>query len=158
MTAVPREPGAAQAAGLPVTFRPVRTRAVLLSVGAAVLVTFTTVAFLLPAPWSVADRVQMPVSGLLICALMLLLSRPKIVADADGLTVVNLVAKRRLAWPEVLGVHLRSGDPWVYLDLSDGTSMAAMAIQPGNGKRLARRDAARLRDLAEALGSGHQGS
>lgn len=154
MTAAPQEPGG-PAAGLPVTFRPLLTRIVLLSVGAAVLVTFTTVGFLMPPPWSAADRVEMPVAGLLICALMALLGRPRIVAAADGLTVVNLVATRRLAWPEVLGVHLRDGDPWVHLDLSDGTSMAAMGIQPANGKRRARRDTARLRDLAATLGSGH---
>ncbi len=143
---------------LPVTFRPLLTRAVLLSVGAAVLVTFTTVGFLMPPPWSAADRVEMPAAGMLICALTLLLARPCVRADADGLTVVNLVSKRRLAWPEVLGVHLRSGDPWVYLDLSDGTSMAAMGIQSGNGGRRARRDATRLRALADAHGTVRSGS
>ncbi|MDI5964741.1 PH domain-containing protein [Streptomyces sp. SL13] len=148
-------PGADRLTPLPVTFRPVRTRLVLLSVGFAVLVTFTTVALLMPPPYAAAARVEMPPAGLLICALMVLLSRPKVVAAPDGVTVVNLLVKRRLAWAEVLGVHLRSGDPWVYLDLADGTSMAAMGIQPGNGKRLARRDAARLRDLAEAYGTGH---
>jgi hypothetical protein len=136
------------------TFRPARTRAVLLSVGVATVVTFTTVAFAMPDPWSAADRTVMTTTGLVIFAILLLLSRPKVVADDAGLTVVNLTRSRRLAWAEVLRVNLRSGDPWVYLDLADGTSMAAMGIQPGNGKRRAARDAERLRELVEIRGSG----
>jgi hypothetical protein len=139
---------------LPVVFRPTRTRVVLLTVGVATAVTFTTVAFAVPEPWTVADRVVMTVTGLAVLAILLLLSRPKVAADEDGLTVVNLTTSRRLAWAQVLGVNLRSGDPWVYLDLADGTSMAAMGIQPGNGKRRAARDAGRLRALVEARGTG----
>jgi hypothetical protein len=140
--------------GLPVAFRPVRTRAVLLTVGTAALVTFTTVAFAMPNPWTAADRAMMTGTGMVIFGILLLLSRPKVVADEDGLTVVSLVRGRRLAWAQVLGVNLRPGDPWVYLDLADGTSMAAMAIQPGNGKDRATRDALRLRELAQARGTG----
>jgi hypothetical protein len=151
VTAGPR--GGTGPVPLPVTFRPLVTRVVLVSVGLAVLVTFTTVGFLMPPPWSAADRVEMPVAGVLVCALMLLLARPRIDADAGGVTVVNLVTTRRLAWAEVLAVHLREGDPWVRLDLSDGTSLAAMGIQTGNGGRRARRDAARLRALADAHGT-----
>ncbi|MGO4751310.1 PH domain-containing protein, partial [Streptomyces sp. 2MCAF27] len=66
---------------------------------------------------------------------------------------VNLTTKRRLAWAEVLRVNLRSGDPWVYLDLSDGTSLAAMGIQPGIAKARAIDDARALRALAERHGT-----
>ena len=140
------------------TFRPARTRAVLLAVGAATAVTFTTVAFVLPAPWTLPDRLVMTVTGLAILTVLVVLARPRVVADEEGVTVVNLTRTRRLAWPEVLGVHLRSGDPWVYLDLADGTSMPAMGIQPANGRAGAVRDARRLRELAETLGSGDPGA
>ncbi len=139
---------------LPVVFRPGRTRAVLLTVGVATVVTFTTVAFAMPEPWTIADRTVMTATGLVIFGILLVLSRPKVVADDAGVTVVNLTTSRRLAWAEVLGVNLRSGDPWVYLDLADGTSMAAMGIQPGNGRQGATRDARRLRALVEARGTG----
>ncbi|MGW9367716.1 PH domain-containing protein, partial [Streptomyces albidoflavus] len=39
--------------------------------------------------------------------------------------------------------------PWVFLDLSDGTSMPVLGIQPGNGRAAAVRDARLLRALAE---------
>jgi Bacterial PH domain len=133
-------------------FRPTRTRAVLLGVGGASAVTFTTVAFAMPAPWTGPNRAVMSCCGLLILAGMLVLARPRLVADPAGLTVVNLVTRRRLAWAEVLRVNLRDGDPWVYLDLADGTSMAAMGIQPGNGRAAAARDAGRLRELVRERG------
>ncbi|WP_372457918.1 PH domain-containing protein [Streptantibioticus parmotrematis] len=139
---------------LPVTFRPVRTRVVLLTVGSVMLITFATVALAMPAPWAAADRATMIGTGLIIFAVLALLSRPKVVATRDGVTVVNLTTVRRLAWAEVLRVNLRAGDPWVYLDLADGTSLAAMGIQPGIARQQAVSDARRLRALADALGTG----
>jgi hypothetical protein len=143
---------------LPVMFRPVRTRVVLLSVGAVVLSVFTVIALLLPhggaRPWGVADRLTLLAAGALVFAVLALLSRPKVVADEDGVTVVNLTTKRRLAWPEVVRVNLRVGDPWVQLDLADGTTLPAMGIQPGIGRERAVRDATSLRALAEAYGTG----
>jgi hypothetical protein len=147
-------PPEADPVALPVTFRPALTRAVLLTVGAVLVVTFAVVALVLPDPWTVADRAVMIAAGLVIFGILALLSRPKVRADRDGVTVVNLVTSRRLAWAEVLNVNLRPGDPWVYLDLADGTSMAAMGIQPGMAPARAVRDAGRLRRLAETHGTG----
>jgi hypothetical protein len=144
------------AAGLPVTFRPVVTRVLLLTLGAVLLVVLTTVAVLMPhdgaSPWSTGARATVVATGVLICAVLVLLARPKAVADATGLTVVNLTVKRRLAWPEILGVNLRPGDAWVHLDLADGTTLAVMGIQPGLAPQQALRHARRLRALAEELG------
>jgi hypothetical protein len=47
-------------------------------------------------------------------------------------------------------VNLRSGDPWVFLDLSDGTSLPALGIQPGIDKQQAIAHARALRSLVEA--------
>jgi hypothetical protein len=143
--------------GTPVVFRPVRTRLVLLTVGAVMTITFTTVALAMPDPWSVTDRTTMITTGLLIFALLALLSRPKVVATREGVTVVNLTTTRRLEWAEVLRVNLRPGDPWVYLDLADGTSHPAMGIQPGIGRARAVRDTEGLRGLAERYGTGGAG-
>ena len=139
---------------MPVTFRPVRTRMVLLTVGSLLVATFTAVAFTMPDPhWTATDRTFMITVGVLMFALLALLSRPKAIATRAGLTVINLTTKRCLEWPQVLGVNLRAGDPWVYLDLADGTSLAVMGIQPGAGKARAIRDAGSLRALAEAYGT-----
>lgn len=138
---------------LPVTFRPTRTRVVLLSVGAAMFAVITAVAFTLEQ-LSGGERVSFVFTALLFFGVLALLSRPRIVADDSGVTVVNLTRTRRLSWAEIVRVNLRAGDPWVFLDLSDGTSMPALGIQPGIAKEQAIRDARTLRALAENHGTG----
>ncbi|MFI0906200.1 PH domain-containing protein [Streptomyces sioyaensis] len=140
---------------LPVTFRPTRTRVVLYTVGIAQLAALTTIALALPKLTG-GERLSFVLTGLLVLAVLLLLGRPKVVARQEGITVVNLTTKRDLAWAEVLRVNLRAGDPWVHLDLADGTSLPAMGIQPGIARAQAVRDARALRDLTEKHGAvGH---
>ncbi|MCK7626003.1 PH domain-containing protein [Streptomyces sp. RS10V-4] len=138
--------------GLPVTFRPTRTRAVLCTVGIAQLAALTAIAVLLPE-LSGGERISFVATGVLVGAVLLLLSRPKVVARQEGVTVVNLTTRRELAWAQVLRVNLRAGDPWVHLDLADGTSLPAMGIQPGIARDQAIRDARALRDLVEIHGA-----
>lgn len=138
---------------LPVTFRPTRTRVVLLSVGVAMFAVITVVAFTLEQ-LSAGERTSFVFTALVFLGVLALLSRPKIVADDSGVTVVNLTRTRRLSWAEIVRVNLRVGDPWVFLDLSDGTSMPALGIQPGIAKEQAIRDARALRALAENHGTG----
>ncbi|WP_369256637.1 PH domain-containing protein [Streptomyces sp. R35] len=142
-------PDSHQTPALPVTFRPSRTRAVLLTAGAAIFVVITTVAMLLEQ-LSPGERVSFVFTAALLFAVLLLLSRPKVVADETGVTVVNIAGKRHLDWAEIVQVHLRPGDPWVFLNLSDGTSLPALGIQPGIAKQRAIEDARALRALAEA--------
>ncbi|GHD24924.1 membrane protein [Streptomyces violarus] len=134
---------------LPVTFRPGSTRAVLLTAAVAILIVITTVAMLLKQ-LSPAERLSFVLTALLLDAVLLLLARPKVVADESGVTVVNLTNKRRLEWAEILQVTLRPGDPWVFLNLSDGTSLPVLGIQPGIARQRAIADARALRALAEA--------
>lgn len=138
---------------LPVTFRPTRTRVVLLTVGAAMFVVITVIAMTLEQ-LSAGERSSFVFTALLFFGVLALLSRPKVVAHEDGVTVVNLTRTRRLSWAEILRVNLRVGDPWVFLDLSDGTSMPALGIQPGIARQQAIRDARTLRALAENRGTG----
>ncbi|MEV5125762.1 PH domain-containing protein [Streptomyces decoyicus] len=137
---------------LPVTFRPTRTRVVLYTVGIAQLAALTAIALLLPK-LSGGERLSFVFTGLLVLAVLLLLSRPRVVARQEGVTVINLTTRRELAWAQVLRVNLREGDPWVHLDLADGTSLPAMGIQPGIAKDQAIRDARALRDLTEKHGA-----
>ena len=136
---------------LPVTFRPTRTRVVLLGAGVVILTVITSVAWALEV--SPGEQVGFLVTALLCFGVLLLLSRPKVTADRDGVTVVNLTTRRRLEWAEIVQVNLRPGDPWVLLDLADGTTLPAMGIQPGIAKRQAIRDVRALRRLAEAHGT-----
>ncbi|MET8287746.1 PH domain-containing protein [Streptomyces sp. NPDC048448] len=138
---------------LPVTFRPSRTRAVLLTAGVAIFVVITTVAMLLEQ-LSPGERVSFVFTAALLLGVLLLLSRPKVVADESGVTVVNIASSRHLDWAEILQVNLRPGDPWVFLNLSDGTSLPALGIQPGIARQRAIDDARTLRALAEARSIG----
>ena len=51
----------------------------------------------------------------------------------DGVRVRNLLLSRRLEWAQIVGVRFGGGDPWVLLDLSDGDTLAVMAIQRADG-------------------------
>ncbi|MFF4357793.1 PH domain-containing protein [Streptomyces sp. NPDC001604] len=134
---------------LPVTFRPGRTRAVLLTSGAVIFAVITTVALLLEQ-LSPGEKLSFVFTGAILFGVLALLARVKVVADETGVTVVNIASRRHLEWAEILRVNLRPGDPWVFLNLSDGTSLPALGIQPGIAKERAIADARTLRALAEA--------
>ncbi|MFF5717208.1 PH domain-containing protein [Streptomyces buecherae] len=138
---------------LPITFRPTRTRVVLLAVGVLLFITLLVIALALPN-LSPGERISFIFTGLLFCGVLALLARPKVVAAPKGVTVTNLTTRRHLEWPEILRVNLRPGDPWVFLDLADGTSLPALGIQPGIAKAQAIEDARTLRALSEAYGTG----
>ncbi|MFF4313410.1 PH domain-containing protein [Streptomyces sp. 900105755] len=137
---------------LPVTFRPGLTRVILLTAGVAIFATISGVALLLEQ-LGPGEKLSFVVTGALIFWVLAQLARVKVVADESGVTVVNIAAKRRLEWAEIVQVNLRPGDPWVFLNLSDGTSLPALGIQPGIAKRRAIADATALRALAEAHAS-----
>ncbi|MEH0543089.1 PH domain-containing protein [Streptomyces sp. B21-105] len=134
---------------LPVVFRPGRTRVVLLTAGVAIFVVISAVAMLLEQ-LGPGERLSFILTGALVFWVLAQLARVRLIADDSGVTVVNIASTRRLAWAEILQVNLRPGDPWVFLDLSDGTSLPALGIQPGIDKQQAIRDARALRALAEA--------
>ncbi|GAA2265343.1 PH domain-containing protein [Streptomyces amakusaensis] len=133
---------------LPVTFRPTRTRVLLLTMGVAM---FAVVAFvgLTLERLNTGERISFVFTGLLFLGVLILLSRPKVVADDQGVTVTNITGVRRLEWAEIVRVNLRPGDPWVFLDLSDGTSLPVLGIQPGVAREQAITDARALRALVD---------
>ncbi|MFJ8148552.1 PH domain-containing protein [Streptomyces sp. NPDC096094] len=134
---------------LPVTFRPGRTRAVLTVLAVLTFAAITAVGMLLDG-LGTGERLSFMLTALLLAGVLFLLARPRVTADETGVTVVNLTTKRRLAWAEILRVNLRQGDPWAFLDLSDGTSLPALGIQPGIARQRAIHDARALRALVEA--------
>ncbi len=134
---------------LPVTFRPARTRVVMLTAAVTIFAVVTTVGLLLE-PLGPGERASFVLTAALLAGVLLMLSRPRVVAEESGVTVVNLTAKRRLEWAEIVSVNLRPGDPWVFLNLSDGTSLPALGIQPGIARQRALSDARALRALVDA--------
>ncbi|WP_078878508.1 PH domain-containing protein [Streptomyces sp. NBRC 110035] len=134
---------------LPVTFRPGRTRAVLLAAAVGLFAAISLIALLLEQ-LSPGERLSFVFTAALLAGVLVLLARPKVDADETGVTVVNITTRRRLDWAQILRVNLRPGDPWVFLDLSDGTSLPVLGIQPGIARERAIADARALRVLAEA--------
>lgn len=137
---------------LPRTFRPYFVRLVAVVVAVSLVVAAAVLWFAIPA--EERARLSGAQSWTLLAVLVGLLGavyglgRTRLVADADGLTIVNVFRRHRLAWAQVLAVNLRRGDPWVYLDIDDGTTVAVMAIQSADGAR-GRRALTELRVLVE---------
>ena len=138
---------------LPLRLRPLGVRVAAVAFYLLLLGTLTVVWVALPA------NVQHGFSALqwgTIVAMMLaalvvahVLARCRVDADDEGLTVVNGYRTHRYAWGQVVAVTMRSGNPWAVLDLSDGTSQAAMGIQGSDGAR-AKAQVRRLRALVDA--------
>lgn len=103
-------------------------------------------------PWSgpktvgLNDRLGFVVVAVLIGWGLHRLASVSAVPSETGLVVRNVLLTRQLEWAEILGIHFGSGDPWVLLDLSDGDTLAVMAIQRADGAQAAA-EAGRLATL-----------
>ncbi len=124
---------------LPWVYVPRRTRITAYAVAVFVVVAFTVTGVIMldldDRVWGPADTGGMIVTALLIAAVAIFLTRPKLSCDHDGCTVVNLFTRRRLAWPQIVHVTYRPGDPWITLDLDDGRTLAVMALQSSDKER-----------------------
>jgi hypothetical protein len=103
-------------------------------------------------PWhgehaiGVPDRLGFLVVGGLGASFLARCAQLTAVPSEEGLVVRNLLLTRRLEWAEVRAIRFGGGDPWVTLDLSDGDTLAVMAIQRADGAR-GRAEATRLATL-----------
>jgi hypothetical protein len=127
--------------GTPLVVRPFRVR-VAAWIGAVVLVAvMVVIAALLPTTvnagvyFRLADQVALVLLGLLIAGGVLLLARPRVRADADGLEVRNTGLPRRLAWRDVRRVAFPDGASWARLDLPDDEYLPVLAVQAADGAR-----------------------
>ncbi len=139
---------------LPHTFRPFGVRIVIYTLGGLLVLLTVVMWFAFPphirAQFTPFEVVTIIGLGLMFYAAGYALARSRVVAREDGLTVVNGYKTRRFEWNEVLAVSLRSGSPWAMIDLSDGTSVAAMGIQGSDGPR-ANRQVRQVRALVDRL-------
>jgi hypothetical protein len=147
-------PAASEGApALPARFRPLGVGLVSVAFGTVLLVTVVVVWLNLPERtqegFTIPQRATVALMLLMAAVVAHAMSRCRVDADGDGLTVVNGYRTHRFSWEQVVSVSLRPGSPWAVLDLSDGTTCAAMGIQGSDGNR-ARRQARQLRALVEA--------
>ena len=107
--------------------------------GAALLVVFATVAYLLPRgssggeQFGPADQVAFFLIGVLLGAVVLQFTRVRVVADSRGVRVRNYVGEKFVPWQVVAGVRLDDGSPWASLDLQDDDTIALLAVQANDG-------------------------
>jgi len=119
----------------------VRPRKVLIAawVGAvAILVLFVVIAVVLRntatgVNFRAADQVSLVLLGVFIAGGLLLLARPRVIADARGIEVRNVLFNRRFPWEIVRRVAFPDGASWARLDLPDDEYVAVLAIQAVDG-------------------------
>lgn len=126
-------------------FRPRLARVVTLAVG-AVAVVLTVVLILALPGLGALDKAGFAGLAVLIAWFCWRQADVQAVPDDDGLTVRNLLVRRRLAWVDIVSVRFGHGRPWVQLDLADGDTLAVMGIQRSDGA-FANREARRLATL-----------
>lgn len=88
--------------------------------------------------FTVFQRITLVLIGLLLVGSWHALVRSRVTATEEGLTVVNGYRTRRFEWSQVISASLRRGAPWATIDLSDGTTVAAMGVQGSDGERARR--------------------
>lgn len=127
---------------LPHTFRPFGVR---IAAGFFAVVLFGTTAviwFAFPQEtrdqFTTFQRLTVLAIGAVVATAGFALARSRVIAHDDAVTVVNGFKARRYEWNEILAITLVSGSPWAEIDLSDGTSVAAMGIQGSDGSRAVR--------------------
>lgn len=118
-------------------FRPNLGRKIPLGLAFVVLLLTTVGAAIEPggAFFSYVWRVTMPVVSAIVILVLLLIARPRLEINSDGLLVVNILRQHRLEWSQVVAVRFAKDAPWASLDLSDGTRLNLMAVQNSDGSR-----------------------
>ena len=120
--------------------RPRRVRRAAWACAVAVVAVFTAVASVLRTTdtgvvFRLADQVAMVCLGLLFAAGILLLARPRVRADADGVEVRNTGWPRYLPWELVRAVAFPDGASWARLDLPDHEYLPVLAVQSADDLR-----------------------
>jgi hypothetical protein len=137
---------------LPWRYRPLGIRIMSALMGALMVGALTFIWVALPGAVRDQFTVEQRMTLVLIFAAMLAflfgIARSAVRADPEGLRIVNVYRVRRLEWAQVVHIRLQPGDPWAVLDVDDGTTIKAMAIQGSDGRR-ARRATEQLRRLVE---------
>lgn len=135
---------------LPHTWRPFGARIAASVCGAGLVVVCLVAWFAFPAEiraqFTPFQKLTMVFMFGLAFAAWFALIRSRVVADDTHLVVVNGYRTHVYEWAEVVSINLLRGAPWATLDLADGTTISALAIQGSDGDR-ARHAVRQLRKL-----------
>ena len=76
-----------------------------------------------------SDQVGLIGLGVIIAGVILLMARPRLLADETGIWVRNILGENYYPWPLVLQIAFPEGSNWAQLILPDDETHAVMAIQ-----------------------------
>jgi len=82
-----------------------------------------------------ADQVAMGGLGIVLAAVLLLFTRPRLRVGKTGLLVRNMLGDRLIGWPDVVDVSFPLGARWARVDLPDDEYIPLMAIQAVDKER-----------------------
>lgn len=122
-----------------VVVKPRRLTRVCWALAVLVLVLFAVVAVALgrgpegDAAFRLADQLAMFGLGVLVALSLLSFTRVRVVADAAGIRVRNVLGEKLLPWQVVQSVRLDEGSPWASLELHDDETVALLAVQANDG-------------------------
>ena len=141
-----------------VVSRPVVLRRVCWAVAAVVLVVFIVIAIALgrgpegAAQFRLADQIAMVLLGALIASAVLAFTRARVVADADGVRVRNVLGDKLFPWQVIRAVRMDEGASWASLELQDDDTVALLGIQSNDGDRAVEAVLGLRRLLAQSRG------
>lgn len=120
--------------------RPHKVRRIAIPVAAALVVIFIVIAVLLKSgstgvEFGPSDQVSIAAIGLVLAAGALLFIRPRVVADADGVEVRNVLFGQKVPWSMITAVSFPDGAPWARLELPRDEYVPVVAIQAADGER-----------------------
>ncbi|MBA8823557.1 hypothetical protein FHX42_000886 [Saccharopolyspora lacisalsi] len=145
-----------RAAESTVTVRPHKVRLVAIPSAVTVVVICVVAAvFLRSTPtgvlFRISDQIAMVGIGVVLAGLILLVTRPRLRADEDGVEIRNAVMTYRYPWSMVLAVSFPDGAAWARVELPEDENTPIMAIQAADGAR-AVQAMRELRDLRRRIG------
>ncbi|SDC15860.1 PH domain-containing protein [Actinokineospora iranica] len=122
------------------TARPRKVRFVSAVFAVVFVAVFSVVAVLLRNTptgvyFQLSDQIAMVGIGVLLACGALWLTRPRVSADAEGVTVRNLLGSTRYPWSVVQSVSFPDGAAWARLELPDDEYVPIMAVQSIDGER-----------------------
>lgn len=128
--------------------RPRKVRRIVVPVAVALVVIFVVIAVLLKSgstgvQFGLSDQVSIAAVGVVLAGGALLFARPRLVANADGLEVRNVLFGQRVSWSVIRAVSFPDGAPWARLELPQDEYVPVVAIQAIDGERAV----AAIRDL-----------
>lgn len=146
----------------PVVSRPVLLTRVCWGVAALVMVVFIGIAVLLgggpegDAQFRLADQIAMVALGAMFATGVLAFTRARVIGDATGVRIRNVLGDKLIPWQVVRAVRLDEGASWASLELQDDDTVALLGIQSNDGDRAVEAVLALRRLLAEHRSGGVQ--